>query len=244
MRIEDLKGNQLLEIVEFLNLKEIISFSLVCKAFKNILLTHKTLIQRMCLTYIGLEYSDSVLEWNKILQNLHRTINPSVNLFLPYYTNGGTYADISNYFIGNLVANGTYCTKVNENVLVKYAYASDALFDYSSDPKTYLIETNVFYIPQIENFAEVNQVTYPYINKIRIELPVSGFTCPAQTLMCFSSFKKIEDFSFIAKFHNCKTHNPVIDIAKEHNINFRVLENNNYYAILFDKALTDIQPIC
>ena len=81
MRIEDLKGNQLLEIIGFLNLKEILSFSLVCKAFNTFLIKHQAFVQRMCLTYIGLEYSDSTLGWNQILQNLHQAIDPPAMLF-------------------------------------------------------------------------------------------------------------------------------------------------------------------
>ena len=235
MRIEHLKGNQLLEVIRFLNPKEILSFSLICKAFKSFLVKNQRLIQQMCLNYIGLEYSDSVLEWNQILQNLHETENSSVNLFLPYYTNGGMQ-DNSYYFFFNLMAQrGIYCSKNSENILFKYANASDAIFKYSHDPEAYNIQKNMFYIPEIENFAEASQDTCPYINKIRIELPTGEYTCPVQTLMCFSSLKKIEGFSSIDKFYNCKTHNSVIDIAKEHNINFKLLETKDYYTVLFDK---------
>ena len=166
----------------------------------------------------------------------------SSHVVFPYYTNGGVGICGYNNFIDKLIVEGrTYCTKDRENVLVKYAYAPGANFDY---PGTFASQKHVYCIPEIENFAEANRDTYPYINKITIDVPVFGYTCPAKTLMCFSSFKRIEDFSFIDKFHNFNTHEPVKNFAKEHNIRYKVLKQKDYYAILFDKTLEDIQPIC
>ena len=164
--------------------------------------------------------------------------------FLPFYTNGGTYANSRNYFIGNLVSKeSTHCTINSENVLIKYAYSPFLKFSYDTDPKTYTQDGKIYYIKEYEEQAEIDKESIPLIKEVFIKIPHGGYSCPAETLVCFSSLAKIEDFKLTEYFFNCKDHDSVLNVAKELGLESEYNNKEHFEEIVFNRWKRELQPL-
>ena len=245
MKLTDLRTNNLLEIISYLDCKDIIRFQLICKSFQVLLVKYKELPQQIFLKAQGLDPSPSYFPWTAILESLRTSPDTLENLFMPYYTNGGAYAKSNYYFIGNLIREkGAYCTISERNVLVKYAYSSSMAFDYEASPADYQTETDVYYLPEIEKQLDLHPEVCPYIRQINISLPNWGYTCPAKVLMCFSSVNKVEDLSMIQNFYSCVDVENAIRIANEGKVLGRHVEHADLDIVQFEQSRTQIQLLC
>ena len=215
----------------------------MCKYFQFIQVKYKNLIQQNFIEILGLDPSPSFVQWNTLLKSLHTT--PLEKAFMPYYTDGGTFPSGGGQFIDSLIQeNGVYCTENPTNVLVKYAYTSPINFGNYGYPGQFKRGNNVYYLPHIEKNADLHPEVCPYIREIRISLPVDSYTCPANTLMCFSSIKKVEDLSMIHRFYSCTDLEEAITIASELNIQAQRIEHIALDIVHFAQSQRDIQLLC
>ncbi|OMJ92330.1 hypothetical protein SteCoe_4876 [Stentor coeruleus] len=246
MSFIDLKNSNFFEIIKYLELIDLASLSAACKFFNNFFINNKDFIQKQALSLLGIEYSPLMLPWKRILLNLYNSSDTKLqNLFQPFYTNGGTYEDLGSYFIWILVQDeGTHCTHLQENVLVKYIFSPNIKPNTNEKPIKYMISEDVFNLHNLEESANENQRLCPDIRKIFIKVPLSGFTSPCEILMCFSSLKKIENFSLIQNFHSCKTKEDAIKNGEILKLSARIIEGNEHEAVIFKNSIGEIQPIC
>ncbi|OMJ92348.1 hypothetical protein SteCoe_4900 [Stentor coeruleus] len=246
MNFINLKNSNFLEIIKYLELADLASLSITCKFFNNFFIKNEDFIQKQALSLLGIEYSPSVLPWKSILLNLYNSSDTKLqNLFQPYFTNGGTYRYMGYYFMWRLVQDeGTYCTHLQENVLVKYIFSPNIKPNMDEEPTKYKISEDVFNLHNLEESANENQHLCPEIRRIFIKIPLGGFTCPCEILMCFSSLKKIENFSLIQNFHSCKTKEDAIRNGEILKLSTKIIGGNEHEAVIFKKSIGEIQPIC
>jgi F-box domain len=244
MKLIDLKNNHFIEILQFLSLRDVSALAQVSKMFREFLRKYNNTVQDKFKKIMGLEGLDLVLNWNEILYNVYSDTSLSQCEFNPFYTNGGTYYYSFAYFIMNLVKDLTYCTILPQNVLIKYGFSPGIEYNYDQDPAIYRISENEYYLPQHDIAHENNPTACPYIEEVRIGVPKSGYTCPVETLMCFSSISKVDDLSLISNFHSIITKENAQNTGIQLKISNSLLETDQYEAILFDKSPYPIQPLC
>ena len=188
MKFLDLKNSNFIEIIQYLELSDLAALSATCKFFMIFFKKNEDFIQKQALPLLGIEYSPSILSWKSILLELYNSSNVQPgNFFKPYYTNGGSYRDMGYYFIWRLTQDGgTYCTHLPENVLVKYIFSPNISIKDNEEPAKYKLSEDVFNLPYIEESANDQKNLCAEISKIFIKLPLGGFTCPCEVLMCFT----------------------------------------------------------
>ena len=166
-----------------------------------------------------------------------------IDLFLPYYVDGGVCLNSHKYFINHLITpkGGRYRSTKNENVLVKYAYKANQLFEYLM-PNNYRITEDVYYIRGIENFSE-NYGKCPFIEKIYIGLPY-GPTCALSFAMFFYSFDKNEPENIISKFHSCFSKHKAVSKAKKLGFSCSYQKTKYLTMIYFKNFKQGINPLC
>ncbi|OMJ86167.1 hypothetical protein SteCoe_12369 [Stentor coeruleus] len=246
MKLTDLRTSQYLEILSFLNPHDLLQLSISCKFFILFFTKHQNLIQKQFLSLIGLPNLPCFLDWKILLKNLKNSSSTALrNQFLPYYTDGGVYENLSSYFIGALTSDEeTHCTKKSQNVLIKYIYAPQAEFNFGENPVNYQVDEFVYFIDYIENDKKNHRIECPAIEKIKFITPISGFTCPAEVMMCFCSFSEIKDFSLIENFYSCENLAAAQNIAGNLGIKCEISLNHDHELILFENKSNDLQPIC
>lgn len=246
MKLTDLRTSQYLEILSFLDSYDLLQLSISCKFFISFFTKNQNLIQKQVLSSIGLPILNSFLDWKILLKNIKKSLSIALrNQFLPYYTDGGVYENLSSYFIGALTAEEeTHCTKKSQNVLIKYIYAPQAEFRFGESPINFQVDELVYLINYIENDKTNHGIECPAIEKIKFITPISGFTCPAEAMMCFCSFSEIQDFSLIENFHSCETLKDAQTIADSLGIKCEISLNHDHELALFENKGKDLQPIC
>ena len=243
MKFTDLKSNQLFEIISYLDFKDLVFLQRVCKYFKYIQAKYKDLILQNLLIVIGLDPSPNCVQWNTLLKALHT--NPLEKAFMPYYTDGGTFPSNCCQFIDKLIRNGgVYCTEKHNNVLVKYSYSNSINFSFYKNSDQCQIEKDIYYLPHIEEEADLHPELCPHIKQIMLCFPKPNYTCPARVLMCFSSIKQVEDLSLIHSFHSCMDAKVVIRMATDLNIQAQMIRHMELDIVQFEQSRSDIQLLC
>jgi hypothetical protein len=162
--------------------------------------------------------------------------------FYPYYTNGGTYQDLPDYFIQNLVNGRVYSSIVNTNNLVKYCYTN---YQFGSDfnPVNHKVSENVFFIKDIEESLKIYTKEMPLLQSVKFNSPQSGFGCPVSTLMVFSSVEKEEDLDLFELFYDTFEVNQVVEIAKILKLDPIVEKSAEVIKVTFDRKEPGIAPL-
>jgi hypothetical protein len=246
MNISCLKHPNLLEVSTFLEFDEIIEFSHVSRLFRSFFTKYQSTIKAMCFDRLGLPNRSDFIEWQKIYYQTKSTSKEHSSHLYPYYTDGGTYANENTYFIHNLICNDwAYCTITDRNVLVKYGFRKSLPEAYKKPVSFYQRSNMIFSIDEIEINAEQMIDEIPYIEKIIVRCATGGYTCPVNVLMCFSSYEKIDDFSFIQNFHSCDKEEAVLKVAESLQLQTVVKRvQDNSIQVHFKRTNGKIQPIC
>ncbi|OMJ92353.1 hypothetical protein SteCoe_4906 [Stentor coeruleus] len=246
MKFIELTNSNFLEIIKYLELTDFAQLFVTCKFFLYFFKRNEDFMQNLALSLLGIKYSPSIYPWKSILLNLYNSSDTQLqNVFHPFYTNGGTYGDLGGYFIWKLTQDeGTHCTVLGENALIKYIFSPNISVNLSEQPIEYKVSENVFYLAYIEEKANCQKYLFAKIEKIFIKIPTVGFTCPCEILMCFSSFEKIEDLSLIQNFYSCKTKEDTIRSAEILDLKMKVIQGKEYESVIFKKTLREIQPLC
>jgi hypothetical protein len=246
MNIYCLKDPNLLEISTFLDFEEIIAFSHVSSLFRRFFTKYQSSIKAMCFDRMGLPNRSDFIDWQKIYYQTKSTSTKHSSHLYPYYTDGGTHANSNVYFIHNLIKdNRAYCTVTDRNVLVKYGFGKSLPEAYARPVSSFQRSNTIFSIDEIESNAEQLIDEMPFIEKVIVRCAIGGYTCPVKVLMCFSSYDKIEDFSFIQNFHSCDKEEAVLKVAESLQLQTTVKRvQDNITQVYFKRTSGKIQPLC
>lgn len=242
MRICDLPAQILIDIFLFLSPIEIIRLERCMKYIKDIIMTNIQIFQKHLNTYYSLESSPRQILWKRIVKRLILSPN-ACNAFLPYYTDGGTRADISKYFIDKLVLPlGMHSSVKKENVLIKYAYRGREYFNYSR-PSHYKVEENVFYIPDIEDFPWKVKKKIPFVEKIVISLPDRD-CFPLSLVAFFACIDKTDPTPIVNIFKGCNSKHKAVSKGEKLGLICSYKKSKFSTAVFYKKSFDMVKPLC
>jgi hypothetical protein len=242
MKLEDLRNNCFLEIIEFLTFSEIASLRVICKFFQKLISNNYQFIQNLLSSRYLIENSENLRNWDEISEKIKKGLDSNtIEYFYPYYTNGGTYHNYSAYFIQNILNGRVYCTTEKNNILVKYGFTRSEPMP-ETDPLDHKISDTEFCIKSIEDSMDIDWKNISFIHSVKISIPIHGFTCPVSTLMVFSSIEK-EDLGMIKLFYNTFDVDQVVHIANSLNLNPIVDSSDSRTKVTFDRRELGLAPL-
>ena len=242
MNLANFPMQVLVEIFMFLNPTEIVKLQRLCKSFNECIDEKDLLLHQYFLKVYMLSNAPSMLSWKKILKRT-KLCDLRLDLFFPYFTDGGTKADTSKYFMHNLVSNfSMYSTVRGENVFVKYAYINQPTFNYSN-PLRYKLTEEIFHVPEIEDLTEMPQKKVPFIEKIIIGFPKLGCN-PLTHAVFFCSFEKMMSDDVISMFHSCRSKHKAVSRGKKLGLVCSYQKTKYSTLVFFKKCRLPIKPLC
>lgn len=242
MNFSSLPLEILVEVFLFLSPLEIVKLQRLCRAFDDCIQKSDRLLHNNFLKAFQLQPLQNMLSWKKILKRIQLG-HVKLNLFFPYFTNGGTKADTSKYFIHNLITRfSMYSTVRGENVLVKYAYINQLNYNYSN-PLRYKISEDIFYVEEIEMLSDLPQKKVPFIEKIIVGFPKLRHN-PLTHAVLFYSFEKVLDEEVISMFHSCKSKHKAVSKGKKLGLVCTYQKTKFSTIVFYKKCSLDIKPMC
>ena len=246
MKLLELRNDCFLEITKFLDFDDLIRMKTVCKFFGLFLDKYKYVFNNRFSELLGIQNEENLDLWIDVWRRIKdEKANSEVitsEEFVPYYTDGGTYAQSLNYFIHNLIKGLTYCTTERNNILVKYCYTEDLSIE-GTQPSSYALSDKVYLISPILNSVKSQYNHLPMIHSVSFKVPSRFFTCQVSTLMAFSSIKEEENLEIINSFYNAFEVDHVMQVSKENGLHAILTEREDLSEITFNDRNRAVAPL-